>query len=195
MNVLMPFVGDSVGGSHRSCLELRNGLVDNNITVIILLHDKTGPLASLLDNYKIPYKCLPVSKLAGETPNVFSVVVDIARNYLLFSKFLRDHKVDVVHGNDIRINLSWFLPVKFSRAAFIWHQRVVLSSSWLWCALPYMCDHFISISKLVLNSSPETLNSERRSLVLNPFNIESFFEYDESRQCLIDDYKIPEIVS
>ena len=95
MKVLFPFVGDSVGGSHNSILELYRELCKNDIPSCILIHQK-GPLSLFLDDIGIKYEYLPIKKLAGEKPNVFLGVENAKKNatknkiiYFFFIKLSR----------------------------------------------------------------------------------------------------------
>ena len=56
MKILFPFVGDSVGGSHLSSLNLCKTLKANNYDVVILLHNINGPLSKLLNEMEIKYQ-------------------------------------------------------------------------------------------------------------------------------------------
>jgi len=67
LRVLFPFVGDSVGGSHRSILELYSALKnDSTITPIFVLHE-IGPLSNLLNSLNIQYEYIFIKHLAGES--------------------------------------------------------------------------------------------------------------------------------
>ena len=185
LKILMPFVGDSVGGSHRSSIILYKTLRQNSLDVHILLHESHGPLAKLLSEEGIPYYFLPVKVLAGTTPGLLSIISGIIRNFRRFSKFIQSHKFDIIHGNDLRINLSWSVPSRISGAKFIWHQRTILSTSRLWKLIPYLCDHFISISAAVHSTIPSNLK-ENRSLIFNPFDIGAGENRLKSREALLE---------
>ena len=67
MNILFPFVGDSVGGSHWSAINLFTELQTRiNINPTIVLHIADGPLSKHLDSLGIPYDVVPLSNLAGQ---------------------------------------------------------------------------------------------------------------------------------
>ncbi len=181
MKVLFPFVGDSVGGSHRSTIELYKALKSREIDAVILLHYDNGPLSKLLKIEKIPYKVLSVKTLAGGIPKKKSIIIGILKNMFSFSKFLISHKVNIVHGNDLRVNLTWSLPTLLTGKKFVWHQRTILSKSKLWKCIPFMCNFFIGISKLIVNGSPSNMRKRNKKLVYNPFNVDKFFNKKKSR--------------
>jgi len=92
-------VGDSVGGSHHSIIELYYELKKTSISPLILLHKK-GPLSVFLENSDIKYHYLPIKKMAGESPKLFWIVYGMLSNYRLIRRFLKENKIDIVHGND-----------------------------------------------------------------------------------------------
>ena len=166
MKILFPFVGDSIGGSHISTLTLYSSLVDSNISALIVLHEDNGPLSQYLRNKNIPFSILKSSRLAGESHRKLSIIISILTNFFRFSRFIRMHKIDIVHGNDLRVNLSWSLPSRFASKGFIWHQRTLLSSSKFWLLIRYLCDYFVAISDVVMQSAPRNIqDGDRKSVV------------------------------
>jgi glycosyltransferase involved in cell wall biosynthesis len=157
----------------------------------ILLHQGDGPLSRLLYEEHIPYQILPVKTLAGSSPNLFKIAIGVIRNLFKFSRFIRENGVDIVHGNDLRVNLSWSFPAKLCGKKFVWHQRTLLSSSPLWKFVPYLCSHFIGISKAVLSSAPSSLKDGKKTLALNPFGIAPVFDKQVEREFLHDEYGVP----
>ena len=103
MRVLFPFVGDSLGGSHKSTLLLIEFLETKNIETIVVLHRTYEPLVKLLEEKGIKFFLLPTSKLAGSNPSIPNIVLDVFRNLIPFSFFLLKNRVNIVHGNDLRI--------------------------------------------------------------------------------------------
>ena len=190
MRVLFPFVGDSVGGSHRSIFELYNTLRSGPITPVFVLH-KIGPLSELLDDLKIKYELLPVKYLAGNSPHILKIFFSIVFSFFKIRKFIRKNEIDLVHGNDLRINLTWSLSTRLSGALYLWHQRSLMSSSVLWRLSPLLANHFVTISKFVHQSLPENIPKSKKTLIHNPFNIENTYDRDASRRWLNELYDIP----
>jgi len=191
MNILMPFIGDSVGGSHISALELYSSLIDKDVSVFIVIHEDNGPLAQYLRSKKIPFFVLSLSGLAGETPGKLSIIIGILSNFFCLGRFIKSHKVDIVHGNDLRVNLSWSLPARFFARGFVWHQRTLLSTSKFWLLVRYLCSFFISISDVVMKSAPRNIPSYKKRTIYNPFNVASLMNKDSSRKYVTEAYNIP----
>lgn len=193
LRVLFPFVGDSVGGSHHSILELYRCLKNRkDIQAYIVLHN-TGDLSNLLDELRIPYKIFPVKNLAGETPNLMNILVGIVSNFIGVQRFLSRNNIDIVHGNDLRINLTWSIPSRLLKNVhYVWHQRTTFSNSWLWNMVSLMSDYFIVISNNVHKTLPGNIPLSKQHLIFNPFNIDIQFEKVESKKWVRLEYNIPE---
>ena len=169
MRVLFPFVGDSLGGSHKSTLLLIEFLEKKNIETIVVLHQRYEPLVKLLEEKGINFFLLPTSKLAGSNPSVTNIVLNVFRNLIPFSFFLLKNRINIVHGNDLRINLSWSLPSLLTFRKFVWHQRTVLSNSMFWVFIRFLSFHCIAISRYVFESLPKNIPERAKSMVYNPF--------------------------
>ena len=193
MKVLFPFVGDSLVGSHNSILELYRELCKNDIPSCILIHQK-GQLSLFLDDIGIKYEYLPIKKLAGEKPNVFLVLYNVLINFNKIYMYLWRNEISVVHGNDLRINLTWSFPTKLSRASYVWHQRTVMSSSYLWNVIYFLADYFITISRHVHETLPNNISESNKKLVLNPFDTTKSYNKFESRNFIESTYSIPKDV-
>ena len=116
MKILFPFVGDSVGGSHLSVLEICKILRENGYEVIILLHEYSGPLSKLLRKSDIDYLELKTSYLAGKSPNIIMILFGMIWNIFPLTKFILKNDIDIIHGNDLRINLTWSIAARVAKA-------------------------------------------------------------------------------
>ena len=149
IRICYPFVGDSIGGSHVSTLLLVKGLDRSRYDPLIVIHEE-GPLADHLRALGVPFEllCLPV--YAGETPNAVTIAAGMLRNLPRLSAFLKHFGVDIVHANDLRMNLTWSVATKVTGRAFVWHQRALpYSSSVLWRCVGLVADQVIYISSAV----------------------------------------------
>ena len=182
MRVLFPFVGDSIGGSHRSILELYAALkADSSITPIFVLH-KIGVLSELFDTLNIKYEYIYVKHLAGNSASILKITFSVILNFFKLSKFIRKNRIDIVHGNDLRVNLTWSLPTRLSGSIYLWHQRSLMSCSVLWRVSVVLADHFLTISEYVHQSLPNNIPKSKKTLVLNPFNTEIFYEREKIKK-------------
>ena len=193
LKVLFPFVGDSVGGSHHSIIQLHKELNKTCILSTILVHKK-GPLSSFLDDMGIAYEYLPIDRLAGESPSVVSILRYIFFNSVKIYEYIKKNSITIVRGNDLRINLSWSLPTRVSQASYVWHQRTTMSSSSLWRISYLLADHFIAISSYVYKTLPVNIQKSKKSLITNPFDTSKIHNKKNSRSLLMNLYSVPKDV-
>ena len=152
----------------------------------------TGPLSQLLDSLNIKYEYVPAKYLAGESPSFFKITFGIIFNFFKLHNFIHKNKIDIVHGNDLRINLTWSLPTRLSGVVYLWHQRSVMSSSVLWRISTVLADYFVTISKYVHQSLPNNIPESRKNLVLNPFDTNKYYDENKSRKWINTLYGVPE---
>jgi len=189
MNILFPFVGDSVGGSHWSVINLFIELKTNKlINPKIVLHIADSPLSKHLDKMGINYDILPLNNLAGQIPSLINISFYMLFNLPLVIKYIKNNDINIVHGNDLRVNLTWSLPVRFSSAKYVWHQRSCLSNSIKWHAIRYISDYVVSISNYVNSTLPANLNKELVECIKNPFDTKTIYDKKESREILNEKY-------
>ena len=162
INICFPFIGDSFGGSHKSMLLLIKNLNKTKYKTEIVLHRK-GILSNYLDKNKILYEFLDIQNMAGENPNSILTIIHMLKNYYKIKKFIQERSIDIVHTNDLRCNLSWALPSKIN-AYHIWHQRTIISNSFVWKYINRITNRIICISKTVRKK----INGYS-DLVYNPF--------------------------
>jgi len=165
--------------------------MDNGITALIVVHNGRGALSKYLLSNNINYTVLETSRLAGSSPGIISIMAGIVFNFIRFSRFIKNNNIDIVHGNDLKINLSWSLPARVFSSGFIWHQRTIMSSSKLWLFVDYLCDIFVAISKVVLDKAPKNMASDKLSVIYNPFHSDSLVNKMAARDYVLEKYKIP----
>ncbi len=182
IKICFPFVGDSFGGSHKSSILLIEHLDKAKFEPVIVLHKK-GKLSEYLDNKKIEYKYLHMKYLAGSEPKILKIILNIIFNFFKIFHFIKTNKINIVHSNDLRCNLTWSLPSKIS-CKHIWHQRTQISNSKIWKIVPYITNRIIFIS-----NSIEKWENHKSKIVYNPFQIQSF-EKNNEKQNIIKNYNI-----
>lgn len=166
--IAYPFVGDAVGGSHISSLVLIQNLDRERFEPIIILHE-LGPLADYLNQKNIPFIHLPIPAYAGSTPNPLAILGNAASAAPTIRRFLRKYKIDIIHANDLRINLTWSLSRLSMKARFVWHQRAFPNSrSLFWQTIPLLAHKTIAISDAV-KASLQRGEGTHLTKVYNPF--------------------------
>ena len=165
--VCFPFVGDSVGGSHISAAYLIRDLDPDHYEPVVVVH-QDGPLRPFLDSLGLRHRLIEISAFAGTTPSIADIAASVARTAPALRRFLIDDDIDIVHTNDLRMNLTWPLPARLALRSFVWHQRLVVSPSPLWRVLCAASSRIVSISRTVRDTLP-ALGRRRASVVPDPF--------------------------
>ena len=83
------------------------------------------------------------------------------------------------------------MPAKFVAKGFVWHQRTLLSNSKLWLLIRYLCDYFVAISDVVMQSAPRNIQDRQKKMIYNPFNINYSTNKELERKYTIEKYNIP----
>ena len=123
-NVLFPFVGDSLGGSHVSALTLIDALPAFGIQPVVGLHQTDGPLAAHLESRGTPFELLPSSSVVTGGPLPVELFRMLRASFSL-APMLRARAWRFVHTNDARMHMTWTLAARRAGCAHIWHQRTI----------------------------------------------------------------------
>lgn len=155
MRVLFPFVGDTLGGSHISSHQLICSLRELGVEPIILLHQKEGRLAPWLAKLGETWhlESLPILCLDS---NSATNALRILRGLRKASKVLQQLDINLVHGNDTRINRVWSIWARWANIPMIWHQRSAWKKSNQKSLTLSTASGIISISKYVAATLPLT---------------------------------------
>lgn len=187
--VCYPFVGDSVGGAHISALLLIEQVRSMGLEPLILLH-QDGPLARHLDERGFTFERLPLGEFAGARPGLASIAADMKRVFQPLHAFLKSRRVDILHCNDLRMNLSWLLPARAAGVPLVWHQRTFPNStSPVWKLVPRLAAETIAISRAVA----EQMRLPLSHVVYNPFHTpDAGLSRAEARAHVANEFSIPD---
>ncbi len=163
--VLFPFVGDSIGGSHISALELAKGLDTTRFEPIIALHRK-GILGSYLQDRGIPAIQLPdlsPDPLRGRFRRYSLATLLVSPG---LTRFLRRLSIDIVHTHDARMHFLWGPVSKMSLSKFVLHLRNISQSNIAYSS--FFADSILSVSEYCRDGFPAHI-ANRTAVVPNPF--------------------------
>lgn len=160
MNILFPFKGDSVGGSHISALLIVKNL-DKNFNPIVLLH-QDGELSKYLVQNNIPF--IIDSKLKLYNSGIFSFFYSFYKYY----KFFKIYNIKIVHTNEINMHLTWLFPCSLFKIKHLWHQRTPGPNKSMF--LSFFSNQVVSVSSYSKKSFP-SLISKGFKVLYDPFQI------------------------
>lgn len=128
--VCYPFVGDSVGGSQLSTMLLIDRLDRERYEPVVVTH-QPGPLDDELARRGVVAESLALPRLVGEGSGPLEHGIDVARTAVPVARFLRRHRIDLVHANDSRTNMTWLGGSALTHVRHVWHQRSAFADSGL----------------------------------------------------------------
>lgn len=169
MNVLFPFIGDSLGGSYVSSVILIRELIRKNIAVTIVIQE-TGPLEEYI-------RSIGVTPLFIEIPFAISqgdrFVIQVCKglfNFFALRRILKNLQIDIVHTNDIRNHIQWMIASRFF-CKHVLHFRTDLKNSISWRLFFSQTEQVIVISDYIKRK----IYGPRVSRVYNPID---FFQHN-----------------
>jgi hypothetical protein len=173
--VAFPFIGDEVGGSHVSAINLISRLDAAKVRPIVILHKADGPLADYLARQGISYILAPETPVlapAYRSPsdNPFRTAMAYIASMPRLSRFLAANGVEIVHTNDGRMHATWSLPTRLAGAKLLWHHRGDPEARGANVLAPLLANHIVAVSKFACPSRP-IMSIERKVTVLHsPFD-------------------------
>ena len=169
VRVCFPFVGDSIGGSHLSSIELIKALDKSKFDIKLLVHKK-GVLSKHLVSEGIKPIFLEVKNFVGQKKGIIINFLNILINIFRLTSFINKNNIDIIHLNDASAGLTWVIPSKLSKAKIVWHQRVVFPNWMLYKILSFFSEKIVCISDFVYKSLPN-FNKKKSEKIFNPVSI------------------------
>ena len=167
MKILFPFVGDSIGGSHISTFTLLNCLkteyADIKVDVLVFSANDEFKRHALMHDIHYQELGIKLNKYSK-----FNIVFDIIKSLNLAIKYLYREDIDIVHTNDIRMNLIFLVASKFVSTKHLWHQRTLMPRSAFGQRVYLLCDKLVVISNFILDQIHTSIPSNKLSMIYNP---------------------------
>jgi glycosyltransferase involved in cell wall biosynthesis len=158
-------VGDTIGGSHVSALELIRGLPRNSVETVVVLH-RRGALADYLGELGVPFDLAPEVGVVS-AGSLLAQGAGMLRCAPALAGYVRNRGIDIVHTHDLRMHRTWSLAAKLAGARVIWHQRSADSSRRL-ALYSRSADRVLTVSQFCKAKLPGSMG--RRAIVVpNPF--------------------------
>lgn len=173
--VVFPFVGDEVGGSHISAINLILGLDASRVRPVIVLHQTSGALAAYLGERGLAFVPCPAVHISspaapgalGARARVPLSMISTART---LSRFLQSLHADVVHTNDGRMHATWALPARLAGAKLLWHHRGDPGARGVNFLAPLLANHIVTVSRFAAPGHPLLPVGGRLTVLHSPFD-------------------------
>ena len=190
LRICFPFSGDSLGGSHVSVRGLLLHLDPARYRAIVVPEVPGGRIAQhFTGQEQISDPGARGLFVPGEafTPRKF------ARALLGLwprMRFLRRHRIAIVHVNDGRTCANWALPARLAGAKLVWHHRGdphALGLRWL---APLLAHRVLAVSAFAL-PPPGRWSARRKALVVHsPFDTDLAVDRAAARAALVQELDI-----
>ncbi|MGH6917011.1 MAG: glycosyltransferase family 4 protein, partial [Geminicoccaceae bacterium] len=189
--VCFPFVGDRLGGSSISALNLIRHLDRQRYEPLILMHKVDGAAARLFEDEQLPFEPAPIGECAGGTERVDDLRFALRKAGSL-ARFLRGRGVGIVHTNDGRMHATWAIPSRLAGAKLLWHHRANPRAAGLRFLAPWVADRVVSVSEFS-SPRPGLISAARKCTVVHsPFATEAEpADRAGARQTLLDEFGSP----
>ncbi len=166
INILFPFTGHGVGGSHVSGLLLAANLKPP-FKARIILH-QPGRLGDYLKSKGMAFSVHPELPFLSNDCRLLAFPWALSDAAWRLARFLRRERIGLVHSNDWPMHRTWMLPTVLTGGKLIWHQRGAWKPSRqveLFCAL---AARVVCVSRFVQRPIPRWL-ARKSVMVHNPF--------------------------
>ena len=185
IRICFPFVGDSIGGSHLSALELIKNIDNILFDPLIVLHRK-GIFYDYLKKKRINFLFLPLKDFVGSKKGIFFNTKILFLNFFKIRFFIKKFNFQFIHSNDTRIHLNWVIATKLSKSKFLWHLRIKFPNWKLYKTFICFSDKIICISNYVYNTLSNSLKS-KSTVIYNPILLKDKIE-DKKEKKLISKF-------
>ena len=164
--VLLPFVGDTIGGSHLSALELVRGLDHRRYHAIVAIHQEGRHWEYFKTRGIVAERAPAWTRDPFSGDHVKDVIATLCLLPRLIS-FLRRRRIDIVHTQDARMHFLWSLAAKLAGVKCVLHLRAIRQSRVRYASR--LSDDIIAISRYTRDHYPGNIG-KRCKIIANPFS-------------------------
>ncbi len=156
VNVLFPFDGRTLGGSHISTTALIKALDPLRYRARVVLNCGDGPLADYLRGQGVSFDVLALPVLLNSKADLAPRNWPAIRRMLgEMQHYLRLHRTGIVQTNEKLMRTMWALPARMSGVKFFHFQRGPLKEMDLEKRLTFFLAHHVAgISRYVVDTFP-----------------------------------------
>ncbi|MCJ8159296.1 glycosyltransferase family 4 protein [Sphingomonas sp. LaA6.9] len=188
VSICFPFVGDVIGGNHISVLGLIQNLDPSRFTPLVVLQDMGGPVAKLYRDAGVAIVQDPGRRHLVHGRRVRGgALLGLLPDLPARTRFLRDHRVAIVHTNDGRCHAAWGLAARLAGARLLWHHRGNPTAAGLRAA-PWLAHQIVAVSRF---AAPEYRGRpDAVHVIFSPFDTRVSEDRGARRAALADELGI-----
>lgn len=190
LRICFPFSGDSIGGSHISVRGLMEHLDPTLYRPVVVTEVPGGMIANFfagherMDDPAAQSLLVPGPFVPGEAFTLRKFGRTLA-GVLPRMRFLRRHRIDIVHVNDGRSSANWALAARLAGAKLIWHHRGDPKALGLRLLAPALAHRVLAVSSFALPPQGVWSARDRASVVHSPFDTSLEVDRIKAREALI----------
>ncbi|RJF93654.1 glycosyltransferase family 4 protein [Sphingomonas cavernae] len=185
VTICFPFVGDVIGGNHISVLGLIKHLDPSRFIPLVVLHDVDGPVAKLYREAGVGFVQDPGrGRLVHGRRVRGSALMGLLPDLPARMRFLKQHRVAIVHTNDGRCHAAWGLAARLAGAKLLWHHRGNPTAAGLRAA-PWLAHQIVAVSRFAAPSYRRRPDAVR--VIFSPFDTAISEDRCARRAALIDE--------
>lgn len=190
--ICFPFTGDSVGGSHISVLGLLKRLDRSRYRVIVVPQYPDGAIARLFARHEIEVATdLHWRDFAPGEPFTPVKFIHALSSILPLARFLRRHRVDIVHSNDGRTHATWGPAARLAGARLLWHHRGDPTALGVRLVAPFIADRVVAVSEFALPKARFWRSVQKAEVVHSPFDTGLSVDRSIARDTLLKETGLP----
>jgi glycosyltransferase involved in cell wall biosynthesis len=192
IRVCYPFIGDGIGGSHISALKLISQIDRKLVEPLIVLHQPDGILSKFIHELGLEFVGLPnlelIAPAARQGASKTKLGDYFGKTLPYLRRFLRSHRVQIVHTNDGRIHVTWALAARLAMSKVVWHHRADPDARGVNLVAPLLANQIISVSRFSQPRRPILPVARKLTVVRSPFeHPQSVMDKLEARKAVIDE--------
>jgi glycosyltransferase involved in cell wall biosynthesis len=183
--IAFPFAGDSIGGSHVSVLGLLNQLDRSRFHPLIVTEVPGGRIAKMFADFDMvadPAGLAPVAP--GQRFGPLKFLRTLA-GLPARVRFLKEHKIALVHSNDGRTHANWALAAKLAGVPFLWHHRADPRALGMRLAAPLLATRVLTVSGFAKPRQGWWSAAAKSHVVHSPFDTSLAVDRGEARRRLL----------
>ncbi|MEQ8968614.1 MAG: glycosyltransferase family 4 protein [Azospirillaceae bacterium] len=193
IRVCYPFIGDRLGGSAISAKTMIRALPRDRVEPVVVLSTADGILAPFLADLDVPVETLPLPPgVLARDRSALGNVAALAAYTRAALRFLRAHRIDVVHVQDREEFKSWWLAARLAGLPFVKHQRAPAVRGRYDRFVYRRCAAVVPVSDFI-RSTLDGLGAPVCGTVYNPFAIRPReIDRAEARAAVLAELGLPE---